>query len=338
MRKLSYLAAALLLVTTLTACGTKATDSTTKVEGTPVATEAPAVTDAPEVTEAPVATEAVVETITVEHSLGTVTVPVNPSKAVIMDLGILDTVQQLGVEAEISNPTEGLPEYLSAYTSNVNAGSLKEPDLEAIFEFEPEVIIISGRQSSFYDQLNEIAPTVFIELNSEVYMEDFAKNTRLVAQIFGKEAVAEEKLTAIDAQVKEVQAATANLESKALVLMVNDGSLSAYGKGSRFGMIHDLLGVKAADENIEASTHGMEANYEYVSEVNPDIIFVIDRSEAVGTEAVEGVPALDNELVNATKAATNNKIVKLDSNVWYKVGGGITSMQQMVNEIAEGIK
>ena len=39
-------------------------------------------------------------------------------------------------------------------------------------------------------------------------------------------------------------------------MLVNEGQLSAYGKGSRFGLIHDTFGFKAADDKIEASTHG----------------------------------------------------------------------------------
>ena len=49
-------------------------------------------------------------------------------------------------------------------------------------------------------------------------------------------------------------------------MLVNEGQLSAYGKGSRFGLIHDTFGFKAADDKIEASTHGQSVSYEYVLE------------------------------------------------------------------------
>ena len=65
---------------------------------------------------------------------------------------------------------------------------------------------------------------------------------------------------------------------KVLILLTNDGSVSVYGSSSRFGMIHDILGCKAADENIESSTHGQSVNFEYIADKNPDIILVIDRT------------------------------------------------------------
>ncbi|MCZ4369735.1 hypothetical protein O3Q50_09670 [Enterococcus lactis] len=47
---------------------------------------------------------------------------------------------------------------------------------------------------------------------------------------------------------------------------MNEGQLSAYGSGSRFGFIHDLFGFEQTDDQIEASTHGQSVSYEYVLE------------------------------------------------------------------------
>ena len=47
------------------------------------------------------------------------------------------------------------------------------------------------------------------------------------------------------------------------------GSVPAQDKGSRFGWVFTDLGLKSADEAIEASTHGQEVNFEYISEKNP---------------------------------------------------------------------
>ena len=47
-----------------------------------------------------------------------------------------------------------------------------------------------------------------------------------------------------------------NNGEKALIILANEDKISAYGPNSRFGFIHDVLGVQPVDENIEASTHG----------------------------------------------------------------------------------
>jgi iron complex transport system substrate-binding protein len=113
--------------------------------------------------------------------------------------------------------------------------------------------------------------------------------------------------------------------------------MSAYGAGSRFGIIHDLLGVKAADDTIEVSTHGQEVSYEYISQVNPDILFVVDRTVIAGGTNLAAT-TLDNELVNETSAATNNKIISLDPDLWYLSGGGLTSVSEMIDEVVAAIQ
>ena len=330
MRKITYLAAATLIaITALTGCGTKNNDTNTTGNNTEVVTDTNNENTNP--TSEPEKTEVVIE-----HTMGKVTVPVNPKKAVVFDYGVLDTINALNIDTELAVSVESLPAYLSEYSNNVNVGSLKEPDLEAIFDFEPEVIFISGRQASYYDQLSEIAPTVYVELNSATYMEDFKKNVGFIAEIFNVEEAANAKIAEIEQQAADVKAIADTKEEKALILLTNDGSISVYGKGSRFGIIHDLLGVKAADENIEASTHGQEANYEYIAKTNPDIIFVVDRTIVVGGTTTANT-VLDNDLVNGTNAAKNDRIVSLDPDIWYLSGGGIKSVAEMIEVVGEAI-
>jgi iron complex transport system substrate-binding protein len=95
--------------------------------------------------------------------------------------------------------------------------------------------------------------------------------------------------------------------------------------------------VKQADENIEVSTHGQEANYEYIAKVNPDLIFVVDRTAVVGGTN-HASSTLDNELVNGTNAAKNGAIISLNPDIWYLSGGGIASVMQMVSDVEAAIK
>ena len=66
--------------------------------------------------------------------------------------------------------------------------------------------------------------------------------------------------------------------------------------------------------------------------LNPDIIFVVDRSVAIGRSA-KNPNVLNNVLVNKTKAAKNGAIILLDPQVWYLSGGGIISLNKMISEV-----
>ena len=123
-------------------------------------------------------------------------------------------------------------------------------------------------------------------------------------------------------------------DAKALIVLGNEGKVSAYGPSSRFGIIHDVFGFKAADEKIEVSTHGQNITFEYILETNPDILFVVDRDAAVGGDA-SAKDSIENELVMKTNAYKNGKIIYLDPDYWYLSGGGLQSMKEMIKEVEE---
>src|SRR5699024_12224481 len=55
-------------------------------------------------------------------------------------------------------------------------------------------------------------------------------------------------------------------DQNGLIIMANDTDISAFGPGSRFGLVHDVFGVTPVDEGIESSTHGKNESFEYVAE------------------------------------------------------------------------
>ncbi|MBF0707463.1 siderophore ABC transporter substrate-binding protein [Alkalihalobacillus hwajinpoensis] len=279
------------------------------------------------------------EEVTVKHDLGETTVQKNPENVVVFDFGTLDTLDKLGVEVA-GVPQANIPSYLSKYEADTyeNAGGLKEPDFEQIAEMNPGLIIISGRQSDAYEELSKIAPTIYMGVDTTDYIPSFKKNVTTLGEIFGKEAEAEEELAKIDEEISSVQDLTSSLDEKGLITLVTGGKVSAYGAGSRFGLIHDVLGLPEADANLEASTHGQSISFEYIAEKNPGYLFVVDRDAVVDGGETSAKEVIENELVKNTDAYKNDHIVYLDPNYWYLSGGGLESVTEMVSEIKKGIE
>lgn len=274
-----------------------------------------------------------------ESTFAEVTLDKKPETVVVFDYGFLDTLDALGVEVA-GVPQKSVPEYLSKFTDKkyTNIGSLKEPDFEAISAMNPDIIFISGRQAPAYDELSKIAKTVFVGVDNADFVNSFKKNTELAGKIFGKEKEAADAFTAYEAKVEEVKAKTTTSEEKALIVLGSEGSLSAFGAGSRFGVIHDVFGVKAADENIKIDSHGDGVSFEYVRETNPDILFVVDR-DAVAAEGESGTKAaIENEIVGTTNAVKNGKVYYLNPEYWYLSGGGIASENQKADDILKAFK
>lgn len=275
------------------------------------------------------------KTITVTDSDGDVEVPTNPQKVVVFDMGSLDTINALGKgDSIVGVPTKNLPKYLDQFASVESAGGIKEPDLEKINQLQPDLIIISGRQEDFKEDLSAIAPTLYLEVASDDTWNSTKGNIETLATIFGEEELAKEKIAAIDMHVAEVKEKAEKSKLRTLVTLVNEGQLSAYGEGSRFGVIHDTFGFIPADDKIEASTHGQSVSFEYVLEQNPDVVFVIDRTKAIGGDDANNDVAA-NELVSKTEAGKNDKIITLTPDVWYLSGGGIECTELMLKDVEQ---
>ncbi|MCY8496424.1 siderophore ABC transporter substrate-binding protein [Bacillus atrophaeus] len=280
--------------------------------------------------------------ITVKHDLdknGT-KVTKNPKKVVVFNFGILDTLDKLGLQGSVAGlPKNSLPDYLSSYKNDkyTDVGSLKEPDFEKVADLDPDLIIISGRQSDSYKEFSKIAPTIYLDIDSAKYMESFKSNTETIGKIFNKEDEVKNQLAKIDDSISDVKKTAEKVNKKGLVIMANDGKISAFGPKSRYGLIHDVFGVTPADQNIEASTHGQSVSYEYISKTNPDYLFVVDRGTAIG-ETSSTKQVVENDYVKKVNAVKNDHVVYLDSATWYLSGGGLESMAQMIKEVKDGLE
>ncbi|MGM1045385.1 MAG: siderophore ABC transporter substrate-binding protein [Bacillota bacterium] len=285
--------------------------------------------------------EATGDKMTIKHELGETPITKNPQKIVVFDFGVLDSLDKLGVEVT-GVPQKNVPPYMSKYSEGKyeNVGGLKEPDFEKINKIAPDLIIISGRQSDAYKELSEIAPTIYMGVDTTRYMDSFKENMNTLGQIFGKESQVKEELAAIDKDIEALNDKVKASGKNALIILANEGKISAYGPGSRFGILHDVFGFTAVDPGIEISTHGKDISSEYIVEKNPDYLFVVDRGAVVttGGEASGAKDVVENELVKTTNAYKEGNIVYLDPNYWYLSGGGLTSVAEMVKEVNAGVK
>ncbi|HEK9101595.1 siderophore ABC transporter substrate-binding protein [Bacillus pfraonensis] len=276
--------------------------------------------------------------ITIKHKLGETKVKTNPKKVVVFDFGSLDTLDKLGVDVT-GVPQKNIPKYLSKYEDKkyTNVGGLKEPDFEKINEINPDLIIISGRQSDSYKEFEKIAPTIYVEQDTKDYMKSFKENTEMLAKIFGKEDKAKKEIAAVEKDIKALNEKATKSDKKGLIILANDGQVSAYGPNSRFGIIHDVFGVAPVDTELKADTHGNKISFEYILEKNPDYLFVIDRGAVVGGKS-SAKQVVENEIVSKTNAAKNGNVVYLDANYWYLSGGGLESVSAMVKEVSKALK
>lgn len=278
------------------------------------------------------------ETVTVNHLQGTTVVPKNPKRVVVMDIGVLDSLDYLDIHPEmLATCSSYLPKYIDKYKDNtVDIGQMKNVDIEKINATKPDLIIISGRQSPYYKQLSEIAPTIDLSIDNNDYLVSFENKMRILGEIFDKEDMVTNRLFGIKSKIDTIRSDSRNKNKYGLLVLTTGNSLHAYGPGMRYSFVFDVFGLQTVvnkDRNEDTkSPGGKTISYEYILETNPDYIMVIDRDFSVNLgESAKRL--FDNDLIKKTKAYQTNNIYYLNSDIWYLSGGGLESIDIMMDDI-----
>ena len=267
--------------------------------------------------------------VKVQTAHGEAVVPQNPERVAVYDLGAVDTLSKLGVKIGASVDSQNLA-YLDAPLKDaVKAGTLFEPNYEALNAYNPQVIIIGSRMAKdkVSDELAKLAPTIDMTAQTDNMKESAKARIDAYGRIFGKQTEADALKAEIDKTFADAKAA-AQGKGKGLVILVNAGKLSAFGPDSRLGgWIHRDIGVPSADEGIKEGSHGQPVSFEYIKEKNPDWLFVLDRSAAIGEEGQAAREVLNNPLVAQSTAWKKGQVVYLPPETYLAAGGA----QELLN-------
>lgn len=273
------------------------------------------------------------EPVTISTARGPVTLPERPATLAVFDVAAADTLAALGV------PVAGLPEklyvdYLAPAATQI--GTLFEPDLEALSTLAPDLIVVGARSAAQFEAVAQVAPTLDMSISADV-VGDARARLAAYGTLFGKEAEAKALAAALNARIAQVQAA-AKGKGDALIVLTNGPKISAYGRGSRFGWIHDTVGLPEAYPALKPEVHGDPISFEFIAEVDPDWLIVVDRGAATGAEGPSALETLDNPLVAGTKAAKAGHVVMLNATDLYIAGGGYQALMANFAELLAALK
>ena len=264
----------------------------------------------------------------------TITIAKNPSRIAVYDPAALDILESLGVQ-----------------TAAYNDGG--QPDPTKLAAEPPELIILGGATAGRLKDTVSIAPTLDLTPDTDSYLTDLAARTMLLADIFGKNKAAEQKLKAVSNKRAILKQRT---ESKtAILLLMENGSLIPQSEDDRFGFFYTLSGLytpdnadlthhsedrppaplpentssrqkKAAREAEEKRLAEQNARLEKLLAARPDYIAVLNpHTDASATRA-----ELQKHPVLGRYSA---QTILLDTGSWYRIGAGLDNTARMLDEL-----
>ena len=281
---------------------------------------------------------AIAQEKTITHAQGETVISGVPEKVLVQDWAVFDDLVSLGVPVA-GVPSSNAPSYIQPAipADALQIGSLFEPDYEGIAASEADVYFVAARSASAYETAKDILPSVDLSVNNGGIVDGVKHNIEVLGTIFGVEDKASELNAALDAKVAEV-AAAAEGKGNALVIVTNAGKLGVYGPDSRVSWVYNEVGMASALDAVKDGDHGGDAvSFEFLAEVNPDWVFVVDRDAGVGENAGAAAALLDNELFNETTAAKEGHIVYLDPQASYISMHGYQGVMLLLDQVLAGL-
>lgn len=275
-----------------------------------------------------------VESLNSKMEIIKVEIPDNPKRVAVADLASLDTIDALGYGDRVVATTKAQSVYyLDKYKKDknvINIGSVKEVDLEALMMSEPDVIFIGIRLASEYDKLSNIAPVVMLAIDYKSgTFDSVKKNVDIIAKIFG--AKVGDKFSEFRARLDKLKELGSG--KTAIIAMVSNSNINTLGNQKRCSMIPNDVGFINLAANAK-TTHGNDANFEFIAKLDPEYLFVLDRDSAIGTSGTnKAKQVLDNDIIAKTKAHKEGKIYYLNPAVWYLSEGGLRAMDEMIKDL-----
>lgn len=162
----------------------------------------------------------------------------------------------------------------------------------------------------------------------------------MLANITETDKTASNLIQSLDNKITNAQAITQDNDKKAIVAIHNDGNMILINTSSTAALIHDVLKVKravplAAPTNPKSSVKPklVFIDSQFISKVKSNIIYVVDRSKAIGQQVMK-TNYFDQKILKKNKT----QIVYLTPDLWYLSGGGAESLDRQINEVINSLK
>jgi|SRR5699024_4470989 len=259
------------------------------------------------------------ESHSVETVNGLISVSTQPERVVVLDEGALDTALSVGVTPIAALASRGgsdIAQYLQDHVTEPIAivGTVREPNLEAIYRLRPDLILASSETNdALYQKLSRIAPTIVPPAEST--FADWKVNVRLFAQALNKKEAIEEKLADIDAQLDMINRQNSDIPTSVAVVRWNpQGPVLMSGQLFTGQLIRaaGFATLPLADE-LTQRPHSDTLSLENLAQIDADWLLLASLNDD-GQKAL--INAQEQAAFRRLEAVQNDQVTIVDGQVW----------------------
>lgn len=223
--------------------------------------------------------------LTVEHALGTVTIPAEPERVIALMDRDVDTLLALGVvpvairswyNFEAGAGPWSLP-LLEGHDPVVWMG--RELNYEAVAAQQPDLIVFanSGGEQDVYDRLSQIAPTIGLPKGATPWGATTEQTTMVIAEAVGRRDEGQALLDELNAYFADQKADHPEFSGHtATYLDIYPGGVSAYTEDQFVNAILTRIGFSATEASlaIPDDQSSVEVSAELLADFDADIVLI----------------------------------------------------------------
>ncbi|OMF19279.1 hypothetical protein BK133_29925 [Paenibacillus sp. FSL H8-0548] len=282
-------------------------------------------------------------TRTITHLKGEAIVPTKIDRIVVLSAAYIDHLLTIGekpygVNVEVRYGGDYLA-YMASELEGVQlVGSADSPNLEAIAQLEPDVILIESRTAEeTYAQLEKIAPTIVLGTEWLEYEDDttyWTQDLLKVAELYDKVEMAKEKIAELELKTAQASEKINGLENNQLAyLRVREKNLQIYaekGHPTNTLLYHDLGFSKTA---LTPDEQRSDLSLEIIPDLDAD--YVVLEVDPNGRDNLNSINK--SVLWSKVPAVQSNMVYETDS-YWLFKGWGVIGRGLIVDDVLKMIE
>ncbi|HWI72044.1 MAG TPA: iron-siderophore ABC transporter substrate-binding protein [Baekduia sp.] len=280
-------------------------------------------------------------------------VPVKPRRVVTLSEPTLDGALALGLRpiATTSGRGQGgVSSYLAARARGIpTVGVLGQPNIERVAALRPDLILLDGtavQDMAVVDKLRRLAPTAYVSKTGQDWRTAFAAT----AAALNRKPEGERVLKAFDDRVARVRDGL-GANTRARVSVVRWGGIglpSVLMKELAAGRVLEALGLRRpASQDRDGPGHSVPISLENLRQIDGDWMFL----GALGTGATGGVADTPADLTAARdalrtardtpgftrlRAVRDDHVVPVDGSAWTSAGGPLAE-RVVLDDVAHAL-
>jgi iron complex transport system substrate-binding protein len=269
----------------------------------------------------------------IEHAMGSTEIKGEPKRIVILTNEGTEALLELGVKpvgavrswtgnpwySHIEKDMEGVE----------NLGDESQVNIEAIAALNPDLIIGNKmRHEKIYDQLSQIAPTVYSNTLRGEWKENFA----FYASVLDKAAEGQEIIQKFDDRAAALsELAGDKLKTEVSIVRFMAGKTRIYLGDTFSGKILKQIGfARPVSQQSEEFTN--EIGKERLKEADGQVMFYFTYETGNGEGSAREKEWLEDPMFKTLEVVKNNKVYKVDDAIW-NTAGGVRAANLMLDDI-----